>query len=346
MTPPTAGRKLLTNIDRSALQRAANQIGGITGDAAKATTGYRAAMYGEIGVGNRALKIGGEMRFGAIAPGSTLADRAYTSRTTRHNNYSIDDFSRQDRRGYFARNSMASSQATVNYGRTTATKEGLRPSQISFEAKRADGRVMDVSRPGHLPGTQIDTEIKAGRSVSSGQVRLDEKAANAARKMEYVFADNPVTGAKGPNAKATSRLNTAAARSGGHINSSYRPDISAKPSTMKAVQASSVTSKVLRGAGKVAIPVGLVVDTVLIGSAVKADGGKFGSNTKTAVAASAGGWAGAAGGAAAGAKIGALAGALGGPAGAAVGAVAGGIIGGIAGAIGGSTLGEKLGKLW
>jgi trimeric autotransporter adhesin len=85
--------------------------------------------------------------------------------------------------------------------------------------------------------------------------------------------------------------------------------------------------------GKVARPVGLVVDAVEVGQAVKADGGKFGDHTQHAVGSLAGGAAGAWAGAEAGAAIGSL----GGP----VGTVVGGLVGGAVGGIVGSGVGEK-----
>lgn len=79
--------------------------------------------------------------------------------------------------------------------------------------------------------------------------------------------------------------------------------------------------------GRVARPVGLVLDAVEVAGAVKADGGKFGSHTQYA----AGGLAGGAAGAWAGAEAGAAVGSFAGPVGTVVGGVAGAAIGGIVG---------------
>jgi len=89
----------------------------------------------------------------------------------------------------------------------------------------------------------------------------------------------------------------------------------------------SSTVRILRGAGKLAIPIAISLDAYTIYSAYKEDGNKIGSGTTRAIGSSLGGW----GGAIAGAMIGA---AVGGP----IGAVIGGIIGGIIG----SGLGEAI----
>lgn len=89
----------------------------------------------------------------------------------------------------------------------------------------------------------------------------------------------------------------------------------------------------LEGVGRVARPVGLVVDAVQVGQAFRQDGNSFGDNTQRAVGGLAGGAAGAWG----GAQLGAAIGSVGGP----VGTVVGGVIGGIAGGIVGSGVGEK-----
>jgi hypothetical protein len=91
---------------------------------------------------------------------------------------------------------------------------------------------------------------------------------------------------------------------------------------------------VLEGVGKVARPVGLVLDAVEVGSAFHADGNQIGENTGRAVSRLAGGAAGGWGGAAAGAAIGTaiLPG---------VGTVIGGVIGGIGGAFAGDAIADR-----
>lgn len=327
-----------------ALQRAAAQVGGTGQDGAKAVAGYRGAMYGEVGVGRHTAKLGSEMRFGGINPETTAAQRSYSSRKAQRGNYGIDEFARRDFRGNMARQTMVSSQATHNLARDLAHRTGLRPSQITFESARSDGRHMDVTtRSGAMTR---DYEVKAAKGVKSGQIKLDEAHATRARPMQYVFTKNPLTGANGPSDQAARRLATAARNSGGNLTHVVKPEIAPSARAMKAVNAVSHSSAVLRAAGKVAVPIGLAIDALSIGRSFHADGDKVGARTKVAVGGAAGGWAGAAGGAWAGAQAGAVVGALGGPVGAAVGGVVGGVVGGIAGAIGGSSIGEKLGGLF
>lgn len=85
--------------------------------------------------------------------------------------------------------------------------------------------------------------------------------------------------------------------------------------------------------GKVLRPVGVVVDAVEIGSAIKSDGGRFGENAQRTTAGVAGGAVGGAGGAVAGAAIGTMIFP-------GVGTVVGGLIGGALGAWGGDTGGR------
>lgn len=95
------------------------------------------------------------------------------------------------------------------------------------------------------------------------------------------------------------------------------------------------TAGKLRTFGRVARPVGLVLDAIDVGSAFRADGNQVGENTGRAVSGlaggAAGGWAGAATGAAIGTAI--FPG---------VGTVVGGIIGGIAGGLAGDAAGKGL----
>ena len=92
--------------------------------------------------------------------------------------------------------------------------------------------------------------------------------------------------------------------------------------------------------GKVLKPVGVAVDALQIGVAIKEDGGKFGPHAQRTTAevagGAAGGWAGAEAGAAAGAAIGTFI-APG------IGTAIGGVIGGLLGGFGGGWLGSKAG---
>ena len=99
------------------------------------------------------------------------------------------------------------------------------------------------------------------------------------------------------------------------------------------MEASGATSagggELLSKVGKVARPVGLVMDAVEVGSAFRADGNRIGENTGRAASGLAGGAAGGWGGAAVGAAVGTaiFPG---------VGTVVGGVIGGIGGALPGT----------
>ena len=93
--------------------------------------------------------------------------------------------------------------------------------------------------------------------------------------------------------------------------------------------------RALEGVGKVARPVGLVLDVIEVGQAFRADGNQIGAATGRAASGVAGGALGGWGGATAGAAIGTMI--LPG-----VGTVVGGLIGGIAGALGGDAAGRGL----
>ncbi|WP_164963059.1 hypothetical protein [Rubrivivax sp. JA1026] len=93
------------------------------------------------------------------------------------------------------------------------------------------------------------------------------------------------------------------------------------------------SGRVLEGVGRVARPVGLVVDAIQVGQAFRADGNQVGTNTGRAASGLAGGALGGWGGAAAGAALGTaiFPG---------VGTVVGGLIGGIGGALAGDAAGR------
>jgi len=95
------------------------------------------------------------------------------------------------------------------------------------------------------------------------------------------------------------------------------------------------SGQVLEGVGKVARPVGVVLDVIEVGSAFRDDGYQVGARTGRAASGVAGGglgaWGGAAGGAAIGTAI--FPG---------VGTAIGGVVGGIGGAIAGTAIGQKV----
>jgi len=105
-------------------------------------------------------------------------------------------------------------------------------------------------------------------------------------------------------------------------------------SNNRAIRAGGVA---LENAGKIARPVGMVIDAVSVVGAIKQDGG-IGEETGRTITGIAGGAAGGFAGAKAGAALGAAVGSVIPGAGTAAGAVVGGVIGGIAGAIGGENI--------
>ncbi|BAY66627.1 hypothetical protein NIES22_67710 (plasmid) [Calothrix brevissima NIES-22] len=134
------------------------------------------------------------------------------------------------------------------------------------------------------------------------------------------------------NAVKNSRTGTAAARSANIVRNS--PAASKALRVTRTVTQSGVTKGVLRGASRVAAPVGIALDTWQLGSAYKKDG--FGKEFRKTAGSVAGAWGGAAAGAAIGSAI--FPG---------VGTVVGGAIGGIAGSAWGDDIeqgAEKAGK--
>ncbi len=122
------------------------------------------------------------------------------------------------------------------------------------------------------------------------------------------------------------------------------------PISPAAFKAAGAAARMVERVEKVALPVGVALDTARLANAYLADGDRVGTQMVQTGASIAGGWAGAAAGAAGGAEggaalggaIGALFGGAGAVPGAAIGGVAGGIAGGIAGAFMGSIAGEHI----
>ena len=296
----------------------AEALAAAAGVAGQAGVGYRAAMYGEVGVGPWTAQVGPSMRFGRFASESTLTQMRFS-------HLGIDDFARSDFYGHMARNTMASSQAAFNYAHATATNL----EDVRFEAttQQAPSRTYDV----HTGRGAPYTEIKAGQSISARQLQADIAAARGGLLVDYRFAGNPITGNHGPTPSVTARLADAHVQSGGNLTYGVT-DIAASRASIEAVESAAHVSRAARAFGRVAAPVGLAADAYSIGSAIQADGGTFGRNATIATAGTVGGWAGAAAGGWGGAQVGAAVGAVGGPAGVAVGAVVGGLVGAVGGA--------------
>jgi hypothetical protein len=117
------------------------------------------------------------------------------------------------------------------------------------------------------------------------------------------------------------------------LNSHNRPQVPPDPEALKANRLLRGSGQVLESVGKIARPVGVVLDAISLGQAFQADGNRIGENTGRTASGVAGGALGGWGGAAAGAAIGTaiFPG---------VGTVVGGIIGGIGGALAGDAAGR------
>lgn len=160
-------------------------------------------------------------------------------------------------------------------------------------------------------------------------VQTEVPANGGARRVDVVV-DLP---ANDPRMNQRLEIESKVGRTG--LDTDIRGQVALDADALRANQALRTSGQVLEGVGKVARPIGLVMDVVQVGQAFRADGNQVGANTGRAVSGVAGGALGGWGGAAAGAAIGTaiFPG---------VGTVVGGVIGGIAGAIGGDTAGRGL----
>ena len=293
--------------------------------------GFSVPMSG-IEINGRAL-VEPQMSFGRYAPNSRTPNLGVPIET--FSRPDIDPRTGFDRGTFFGKQSMISSQAAFEHARVV--DPGLR--HTTFEARTPaidTARTYDarIAVPGQ-PETFV--EVKAGKSMTGTQLGKDIDLAASGTRVDYVFAENPVTGNHGPDAANQARLDRASRATDGRLSSTVA-DIEVGRQFDRVASASRF-SRVARGTSKVLGPAAAVLDGYNIYSAVKEDGG-FGPRARTAVGEAAGGWAGAAGGGITGAKAGAMVGAVvGGPAGAAVGAVVGGTVGAIGGAIAGSSVG-------
>jgi hypothetical protein len=177
-------------------------------------------------------------------------------------------------------------------------------------------RIVDVvaERPNADPrmNSRIEIESKVGLTGNSG--RAATEAANDITRL----ADNR------------------AARSNGlALEASGNRVVRAGESAIETGTTLGRGGAALRGIGRVARPVGIVMDAIDLRSAYQADGGRIGQNTGRAASGIVGGAAGGWGGAAAGAAIGTMIFP-------GVGTVIGGLIGGIGGAFAGDAAGKGI----
>jgi hypothetical protein len=170
----------------------------------------------------------------------------------------------------------------------------------------------------------------ADRWRAQGYNVQTEVPANGGARRVDVVVDLP---ANDPRMNQRLEIESKVGRTG--LDTDIRGQVALDADALRANQALRTSGQVLEGVGKVARPIGLVVDVIQVGQAFRADGNQVGANTGRAVSGVAGGALGGWGGAAAGAAIGtALF--------PGVGTVVGGVIGGIAGAIGGDAAGRGL----
>jgi hypothetical protein len=177
----------------------------------------------------------------------------------------------------------------------------------------------------------VPAELKKGETLAQLEARVADRGAI---KRAVGEADRAVAAYDPPRAKvaaspaATKKAVEAAAEGG---------------STMGKVAsaAGDLASTGARVLGKVAVPLGLAVDAIDIGSAIERDAqradGKRSETTK-AVGRAAGGWGGAAAGAAAGAAVGSFVPVVG----TAIGAIVGGVLGGLGGSQAGEAVAESV----
>lgn len=179
----------------------------------------------------------------------------------------------------------------------------------------------------------VPAELKKGETLAQLEARVADRGAI---KRAVGEADRAVAAYDPPRAKvASSPAATKKAVEAAAEGSSTLGKLTAA--------AGDVASTGARVLGKVAVPLGLAVDALDIGSAVERDAqradGKRSETTK-AVGRAAGGWGGAAAGAAAGAALGSVVPVVG----TAVGALVGGVLGGFGGSQAGEAVAESINK--
>lgn len=329
-TPRSTGR----------IEQAANLTAESLQTAGEAGVGYRAAMYGEVGVGQSGMKFGTHQKYGVIIDNSTLSSLKFGG-------YSIDKFGgyvtdeignetttrsgerRIPRDSNFPLSKIISTDAQYDFARQQAQLNGIPRDQVRFEFRDSNIKVRkyDIQLGANTPYI----EIKAGKTISPSQLLTDTRAAQNGAQIDYRFAENPVSGYHGPDPADARRLTATSAATNGNFTSSLI-DNGPSAGQVRALEAASTVSYAARRFGRVAAPLGVAGDVIAIGSGMVADGG-IGQKTAEAAAGAAGGWAGAAIGAWSGIKGGAIAGTVvGGPVmGAPIGAVVGGLSGAVAG---------------
>lgn len=161
------------------------------------------------------------------------------------------------------------------------------------------------------------------------EVRTEVPANGGARRVDVVV-DIPHAD---PRLSERLDIESKVGRTG--LDSDVRAQAALDAEALQANRAVRRSGQVLESVGRVARPVGLVMDVIEVGQAFRADGNQVGAGTARAASGVAGGALGGWGGAAAGAAIGTAVFP-------GVGTVIGGIIGGIGGALAGDAAGRGL----
>ena len=165
--------------------------------------------------------------------------------------------------------------------------------------------------------------------AAGAQVATEVPVQNGARVVDVV-AEPPATD---PRMQQRIEIESKVGRTG--LDSDIRGQVANDVAALEANRGVRGAGQLLEHVGKVARPVGVVLDAISLTQAYQADGNRIGENTGRTASGIAGGALGGWGGAAAGAAIGTaiFPG---------VGTVVGGVIGGIAGAFGGDAAGRGI----
>jgi hypothetical protein len=165
--------------------------------------------------------------------------------------------------------------------------------------------------------------------ATGAQVRTEVPVQGGSRRVDVVV-EPP---AADPRMQQRIEIESKVGRTG--LDSDIRGQVARDADALRANRSVRGAGQVLENVGKVARPVGVVLDAISLTQAYRADGNRIGENTGRTASGVAGGALGGWGGAAAGAAIGTaiFPG---------VGTVVGGVIGGVAGAFGGDAIGRGI----
>jgi hypothetical protein len=226
---------------------------------------------------------------------------------------------------------------TTKGGFTSGLRDLLTSNGIQIEPQVNGTPAGSVTKTAGVPAAVANNtngalarDAIADRWRAQGYNVQTEVPANGGARRVDVVVDIP---ANDPRMSQRLEIESKVGRAG--LDTDIRGQVALDASALRSNQALRTSGQVLENVGKVARPVGLVMDVIQVGQAFRADGNQVGDNTGRAVAGVTGGALGGWGGAAAGAAIGTaiFPG---------VGTVVGGVIGGIAGAVGGDAAGRGL----